>query len=84
MDTHTTLLSPEPHPLAPSYPHHLTHSPPSAIHPQDFIKKGGYNVKPLMALWNLFLAVFSIIGATRLVPKLLSYVDRKKAWRTTL
>ena len=83
MDTHTRL-SPQSHPLAPSYPHHLTHSPPSAIHPQDFIKKGGYNVKPLMALWNLFLAVFSIIGATRLVPKLLSYVDRKKAWRTTL
>jgi len=42
----------------------------------DTVRKGGYNLKSIMAVWNLFLAVFSIIGATRLVPQLLTYILR--------
>lgn len=37
--------------------------------------KQAYNLKVLMGVWNLALSIFSIIGATRLVPVLRLYLE---------
>lgn len=41
----------------------------------NFVKKP-YNLKPLLAAWNLILSIFSIVGASRCVPKLLEIITR--------